>query len=268
MVKNSFLLDYLQAKSVIDGRSRYGPAVGAFLNSINKNKPRLKILDLGCGAGHSFLYLLKHGLSGPVHYFGLDPDVKLLWSAGESLKTLLRLSGGLFHPAPMDADYFIEILKDSNFDAVIGHSFWDLVDIDQLLPSVLKLLTPGGSFYFSCTYDGTTRFSPPHPDDRMVENSYNASMNYSGFAATALESSLEKENVTLLESGDSVWEITPGETGYSDEERVFLRHILGMVESSLPAPGGVWMQERSRQFPAKELGLTAKHRDIAGVYHG
>jgi SAM-dependent methyltransferase len=78
----------------------------------------------------------------------------------------------------LTASLFDEVVPAGPFDAVLAHSFLDLVDLDRALPRLLGRLRPGGVFYFSLNFDGLTAFEPEVDPalDRSIVEAYHATM--------------------------------------------------------------------------------------------
>ncbi|UHA76188.1 class I SAM-dependent methyltransferase [Paenibacillus sp. 481] len=100
-----------------------------------------KVLEVGCGSGHSLLYMLNHGVDEAV---GLDLSKVQIETArrvvGDSVKVKL-------YESPMEEN---PGLVENDFD--IAYSIFALgwtLDLHQTLSNVYSYIKPGGSFIFS-----------------------------------------------------------------------------------------------------------------------
>ena len=61
-------------------------------------------------------------------------------------------------------------------DVLIANAVLDLVDVPAILPGLLRLLVPGGVYWFTINYDGESIFAPGHPHDDLVMQAYHRDM--------------------------------------------------------------------------------------------
>ena len=59
---------------------------------------------------------------------------------------------------------------------LIANAVLDLVDVPAVLPGLLRLLVPGGVYWFTINYDGESIFAPGHPHDDQVMRAYHRDM--------------------------------------------------------------------------------------------
>jgi len=59
---------------------------------------------------------------------------------------------------------------------LIANAVLDLVDVPAILPGLLRLLVPGGVYWFTINYDGMSIFAPGHPHDDQVMQAYHRDM--------------------------------------------------------------------------------------------
>ena len=59
---------------------------------------------------------------------------------------------------------------------LIANAVLDLVDVPAILPGLLRLLVPGGVYWFTINYDGESIFAPGHPHDDQVLQAYHRDM--------------------------------------------------------------------------------------------
>ncbi len=102
----------------------------------------LKVLDIGCGSGHSLLYM---GESGAGELWGIDLSENQINAA----KTLLKKQGFLVRlfQSPMETNPGLPL---NYFDVVYSiFAIGWTTDLDQTLENVHSYLKPGGIFVFS-----------------------------------------------------------------------------------------------------------------------
>lgn len=124
----------------------------------------LKVLEIGCGTGHSLLYLHQHGAA---ELTGLDLSGEQLRTA----ETLCRNAGfsPLLHCSPMETD---PGLPTNHFDLILSiYALGWSVDLPATLGHLYRYLRPGGKLIFSWEH-------PLHnclkstPQGLMVHRSY------------------------------------------------------------------------------------------------
>ncbi|TXG93226.1 MAG: class I SAM-dependent methyltransferase [Rhodocyclaceae bacterium] len=139
-----------------------------------------RILDVGCGYGHSF-YELSERFT-PDIIIGLDADPQLLQRAGPSAKASdvpVKLLAG--HAARIDCE-------DNSIDLLLCHqTFHHLVEQEQALKEFFRVLKPGGVLLFA---ESTKRYIHSllirlffrHPMDvQKTAEEYRAMIRASGF---------------------------------------------------------------------------------------
>lgn len=101
-----------------------------------------KVLDIGCGSGHSLKYM---GDNGAAELWGLDMSSKQIENASEYLRAC-GYDTNLFE-APMEINPGIPT---NYFDIVYSiYAFGWTVNLEKSLELVSKYLKPGGMFVFS-----------------------------------------------------------------------------------------------------------------------
>lgn len=99
-----------------------------------------KVLDIGCGSGHSLAYM---NAQGAAELWGVDFSEKQIDTAKETLKGLLAN----LHCAPMEED--INLPKDY-FDIVYSiYAIGWTIDLKSTFNLIYSYLKPGGYFLFS-----------------------------------------------------------------------------------------------------------------------
>ena len=58
---------------------------------------------------------------------------------------------------------YLEAAHGALADVLIANAVLDLVDVPAVLPGLLRLLVPGGVYWFTINYDGESIFEPGHP---------------------------------------------------------------------------------------------------------
>ena len=150
------------------------------------------------------------------------------------------------------------------------------------MPRLLGLLKPAGLFYFPINFDGITSFLPPaEPSvDILVESVYHKSMDdrSSNPAQRGRSQSgrhlmhvLTGLPVHFLEIGSSDWVVFPRFSGYIDEDKAFLSHMLAFVSGELEKSNVVgsdvarrWVNSRQQQLDNNQLMLLVHQIDLLG----
>jgi hypothetical protein len=167
-------------------------------------------------------------------------------------------------------------------DVLIANAVLDLVDVPAILPGLLRLLVPGGVYWFTINYDGESIFAPGHPHDDQVMRAYHRDMDErvrygrpAGESRTGrhLFHHLRAAGAPALAAGSSDWVVSAGPDGnYRGDEASFLRSILSTIQDALrsrpawvdPADLADWLAVRDRQLAAGELVYIAHQLDFAG----
>jgi hypothetical protein len=167
-------------------------------------------------------------------------------------------------------------------DVLIANAVLDLVDVPAILPGLLRLLVPGGVYWFTINYDGESIFAPGHPLDDQVMTAYHRDMDErirygrpAGESRTGrhLFHHLRDAGAPALAAGPSDWVVHSAPDGsYPADEAYFLGSILMTIRDALqdrrdwvePADLADWLAVRSRQLAAGELVYIAHQLDFAG----
>ncbi|MFF2089873.1 class I SAM-dependent methyltransferase [Paenibacillus sp. NPDC058174] len=124
----------------------------------------LRVLDIGCGSGHSLEYMASRGVS---ELWGIDLSDTQLEAARNLLKaneSILKLFQG-----PMENDHG---LPHHYFDVVYSiYAIGWTVDLRQTLHNVFNYLKPGGVFIFSWEHPLHNRIKYEN-DSFVVKKSY------------------------------------------------------------------------------------------------
>jgi SAM-dependent methyltransferase len=167
-----------------------------------------------------------------------------------------------------------------SWDLLLAHAFMDLVDIQSLLPGMMRLLKSGGLLFLSLNFDGDTVLLPaiaPEFDDRVIHR-YHRSMDerivdgrQAGDSRTGrrlLMKLIQRRN-EILAAGASDWIVYPRRRRYPMGESYFLHHIIHTIDEELahhpeidPDYFKAWIAKRHVQIDNGELVFMAKHIDI------
>jgi SAM-dependent methyltransferase len=290
---------YLSSKTTVDDRALNRQVLAGLRRLMPGDAPR--ILEIGAGLGTMVARLLDWGAVGAGEYTLLDADRQLLddsrrwlrhWATARGLRSELLPDGDglwlgdlrvrLVHAELGD---YLETARDAHearADVLIANAVLDLVDVPAVLPGLLRLLAPGGAYWFTINYDGESIFAPDHPRDASIMQAYHRDMDErvrygrpAGESRTGrhLFHHLRTAGAPALAAGSSDWVVSAGPDGsYPGEEAYFLRSILHTIRTALqdretwvePAHLADWLAVRGRQLAAGELVYIAHQLDFAG----
>ena len=290
---------YLAAKTTVDDRALNRHVLAELRRLMPAGAPR--VLEVGAGLGTMVARLMDWGVVGTGEYILLDADRPLLddsrrwlrdWAAARGLRSDLRPDGlqvgdlrvRLEHAELgryLEAAHGAQGLK-GPADVLIANAVLDLVDVPAILPGLLRLLVPGGVYWFTINYDGESIFAPGHPHDDQVMQAYHRDMDErvrygrpAGDSRTGrrLFHYLRAAGAPALAAGSSDWVVSAGPDGnYPGDEAYFLRSILSTIQNALrsrqdrvePADLADWLAVRGRQLAAGELVYIAHQLDFVG----
>jgi SAM-dependent methyltransferase len=285
---------YLTAKTTVDDRALNRQVLAELRRLMPAGAPR--VLEVGAGLGTMVARLLDWGVVGTGEYILLDADRQLLdrsrhwlrdWAAARGLRSDPLADGlqvGDLRVRLMHAELggYLQAAGGAPADVLIANAVLDLVDVPAILPGLLRLLVPGGVYWFTINYDGETIFEPGHPLDDQVMRAYHRDMDErirygrpAGESRTGrrLFHHLRAAGVPALAAGSSDWVVSAGPDGnYPDDEAYFLRSILSTIQNALrsrpdrvePADLVDWLAVRDRQLAAGELVYIAHQLDFVG----
>jgi SAM-dependent methyltransferase len=291
---------YLAAKTTVDDRALNRHVLAGLRRLMPAGAPR--VLEVGAGLGTMVARLMDWGVVGAGEYVLLDADRQLLddsrrwlrdWAAARGLRSDLRPDGlqvGNLRVRLVQAELgeYLEaahgVRGDNGIqaDVLIANAVLDLVDVTAVLPGLLRLLVPGGVYWFTINYDGESIFMPGHPRDDQVMQAYHRDMDErvrygrpAGDSRTGrrLFHHLRDAGAPALAAGSSDWVVSAGPDGtYPDDEAYFVRCILSTIQDALrshadrvaPADLAGWLAVRGRQLAAGELVYLAHQLDFAG----
>jgi SAM-dependent methyltransferase len=285
---------YLAAKTTVDDRALNRPVLAELRRLMPAGTPR--VLEVGAGLGTMVARLMDWGAVGAGEYILLDADQQLLdgsrrwlcdWAAARGLSSVLLPDGlqlGDLRVRLVHAELgsYLEAAHEALADVLIANAVLDLVDVPTVLPGLLRLLAPGGAYWFTINYDGESIFAPGHPRDDQIMQAYHRDMDErvrygraAGESQTGrhLFHNLRAAGAPALAAGSSDWVVSAGPDGsYPGEEAYFLRSILNTIQNALrnrpdrvePAHLADWLAVRGRQLAAGELVYVAHQLDFAG----
>jgi len=285
---------YLAAKTTVDDRALNRHVLAELRRLMPAGAPQ--VLEVGAGLGTMVARLVDWGVVGAGEYVLLDADRQLLdgsrrwlcdWAAARGLRSDLLPDGlqvGDLRVRLVHAELgrYLEAAPGALADVLIANAVLDLVDVPAVLPGLLRLLVPGGVYWFTINYDGESVFEPGHPHDDQVMQAYHRDMDErvrfgrpAGDSRTGrrLFRHLRAAGAPALAAGSSDWVVSAGPDGaYPGDEAYFLRSILGTIQDALgsrqdrvePADLADWLTVRGRQLAAGELVYLAHQLDFVG----
>ena len=288
---------YLAAKMSVDDRALNRHVLAELRRLMPAGAPR--VLEVGAGLGTMVARLMDWGVVGTGEYTLLDADRPLLddsrrwlrdWAAARGLRSDLLPDGLRVGDLRVRLEHaelgrYLEAAPRAQgvpADVLIANAVLDLVDVPAILPGLLRLLVPGGVYWFTINYDGESIFAPGHPHDDQVLRAYHRDMDErvrygrpAGDSRTGrrLFHNLRAAGAPALAAGSSDWVVSAGPDGnYPDDEAYFLRSILSTIQDALrsrpdrvePADLADWLAMRGRQLAAGELVYIAHQLDFVG----
>ena len=285
---------FLAAKTTVDDRALNRYVLAELCRLMPAGAPR--VLEVGAGLGTMVARLMDWGAVGAGEYILLDADRQLLdcsrrwlcdWAAARGLRSDLLPDGlrvGDLRVRLVHAELgrYLEAAHGAPADVLIANAVLDLVDVPAVLPGLLRLLVPGGIYWFTINYDGESIFEPGHPHDDLIMRAYHRDMDErirygrpAGESRTGrrLFHYLRDAGAPALAAGSSDWVVSAGPDGnYPGDEAYFLRSILNTIQNALrnrqdrvePADLAGWLAERVRQLEAGELVYITHQLDFVG----
>jgi hypothetical protein len=285
---------YLTAKTTVDDRALNRHVLAEVRRLMPTGTPQ--VLEVGAGLGTMAARLMDWGAVTAGEYILLDADRQLLdcsrrwlrdWAAARGLRSELLPDGlqvGDLRVRLVHAELgrYLEATHGAPADVLIASAVLDLVDVPAVLPGLLRLLVPGGVYWFTINYDGESIFAPGHPHDDQIMHAYHRDMDErvrygrpAGESRTGrrLFHHLRAAGAPALAAGSSDWVVSAGPDGhYPGDEAYFLRSILDTIQNALrnrqdqvePADLAGWLADRGRQLAAGELVYIAHQLDFAG----
>jgi SAM-dependent methyltransferase len=285
---------YLAAKTSVDDRALNRHVLAELRRLMPAGAPR--VLEVGAGLGTMVARLMDWGVVGTGEYILLDADRPLLddsrrwlrdWAAARGLRSDVLPDGLQVGDLRVRLEHaelgrYLEAAHEGSADVLIANAVLDLVDVPAILPGLLRVLVPGGVYWFTINYDGESIFVPGHPHDDQVMQAYHRDMDErvrygraAGDSRTGrrLFRYLRDAGAPALAAGSSDWVVSAGPDGnYPDDEAYFVRCILNTIQNALrsredrvePADLADWLAVRGRQLAAGELVYLAHQLDFTG----
>jgi len=285
---------YLAAKTTVDDRALNRHVLAELRRLMPAGAPR--VVEVGAGLGTMVARLLDWGVVGAGEYILLDADRQLLddsrrwlrdWASARGLRSELLPDGLRVGDLRVRLEHaelgrYLEAAHGALADVLIANAVLDLVDVPAVLPGLLRLLVPGGVYWFTINYDGESIFAPGHLHDDPVMQAYHRDMDErvrygrpAGDSRTGrrLFQYLRAAGAPALAAGSSDWVVSAGPDGnYPGDEAYFLRSILSTIQNALrsrqdrvePANLADWLAARGRQLAAGELVYIAHQLDFVG----
>src|SRR6202008_1587619 len=246
---------YLAAKTTVDDRALNRHVLAELRRLMPAGAPQ--VLEVGAGLGTMVARLMDWGEVGAGEYILLDADRQLLdcsrrwlcdWAAARGLRSDLLPDGlqvGDLRVRVVHAELgrYLEAAHGTLADVLIANAVLDLVDVPAVLPGLLRLLVPGGVYWFTINYDGESIFAPGHPHDDQIMHAYHRDMDErvrygrpAGESRTGrhLFHHLRAAGAPALAAGSSDRIGSAGPDGtYPADEADFLRGILSPVQDAL-----------------------------------
>jgi SAM-dependent methyltransferase len=285
---------YLAAKTTVDDRALNRHVLAELCRLMPAGAPR--VLEVGAGLGTMVARLLDWGVVSAGEYVLLDADRELLecsrrwlreWAAARDVRTDL-LPDGLqvgdlrVHLVHAELGDYLAAAHGEPADVLIANAVLDLVDVPAVLPGLLRLLVPGGLYWFTINYDGESIFAPGNPHDDQVMRAYHRDMDERiRYGRPAGESRtgrrmfhyLRDAGAPALAAGSSDWVVHPAPDGsYPADEAYFVSSILNTIRDALrnrqdrlePTDLADWLAVRGRQLAAGDLVYIAHQVDFVG----
>jgi SAM-dependent methyltransferase len=285
---------YLAAKTTVDDRALNRQVLAELCRLMPAGAPR--ILEVGAGLGTMAARLMDWGVVNAGEYILLDVDRQLLddsrrllcdWAAArgvrcDPLPDGLRVGDLRVRLVHAELGSYLEAGHRASAEVLIANAVLDLVDVPAVLPGLLRLLAPGGVYWFAMNYDGESIFAPDHPSDDRIMRAYHRDMDerlrYGGPPGESrtgrrLFRYLRAAGAPALAAGSSDWVVSAGPDGsYPGDEAYFLHSILNTIQNALrsrqdrmePADLAGWLAVRGRQLAAGELVYIAHQLDFVG----
>jgi SAM-dependent methyltransferase len=282
---------YLAAKKSVDDRAINRHVLAELRRLMPAGEPR--ILEVGAGLGTMVARLLEWQVISAGEYTLLDVDRQLLrdcreWLAAwatdrglgvEQLPDGLRVGDVRVRLVAAEIADYAGRGRGEPADLLIANAVLDLVDVPTVLPALLRLLAPGGPYWFTINYDGETVFQPEHPLDGEIMRAYHRDMDErvrygrpAGDSRTGrrLFGHLRAAGAPALASGPSDWIVHAGPDGtYPHDEAYFVDRIVQTIQDALedrvnPAELADWAIARRRQLASGELVYLAHQLDFVG----
>lgn len=300
---------YLASKITVDDRALSAPVLAQLRRLLPPGAPR--VLEIGAGLGTMVARLVDWNVLRAGEYVLLDADRQLLDASAQWLRDWARsrdlpcsdVPGGLavgelavrlvhaeigsyLQAASQPGAGQPDASQPGQAGLLIANAVLDLVEVPAVLPGLLRLLVPGGVYWFTINYDGESIFEPAHPCDDLIMAAYHRDMDErirygrpAGESRTGrhLFGHLRAAGAPALAAGPSDWVVSAGpDRAYPGDEAYFVDAILSTIGGALagrpdrvpPADLADWLAVRRAQLAAGELVYLAHQLDFTGRWPG
>jgi len=295
MIRESFdYTAYLEVKRAIDDDSLNPQVWSALSNWLAEQSQRpLRILEIGAGVGTMIERLLNASILERGRYTAVELEAPFQAVAFRRLQTWSARHGthcsidspsrcfikGQQHDLSIDwlsVDILRlpEILASERFDLLIGHAVVDLLPVPECLPGLLKLLRPGGGFYFSLNFAGKTEFTPMDPRDEAVIAAYHRDMDQRfphldwkpSETGLRLGQWLTRQGYSVVATGHSDWQL-PVKNLRNEDNTLFISNIIDTIAMALQGLPGLeeWLAGRRSQLADGNISFSASNSDLFGT---
>lgn len=295
---------YLSSKKTVDDRSLNGRVWNTLKRSIVSlpSEHSLEVLEIGAGIGTMFERVFEWGLAAKFGYTALDAMPE---NISEACRRIPVWAGARKHSFEQTGEMSFSVIDENinssfkliqedvfefirdesilgQWDLLIANAFLDLIDVPSALPKILRLLKPGGLFYFTINFDGGTIFEPEvDPElESKIQTFYHETMDHrvtsgrpSGDSRTGRHffRHVLKAGASLVDAGSSDWVVFPGPDGYCEDEAYFLHFIVHTIGAALkghpalqPEQLSAWVCQRHEQIDRGTLVYIAHQLDFLG----
>jgi SAM-dependent methyltransferase len=181
----SFSPEWLALREPADHAAR-NPEVAAALAGHFAGHARIRVVDLGCGAGSNLRGLCAN-LGPDQHWTLVDYDAKLLAAARQELANwadtaaqdgdVLRLTRGgqklavEFKQADLSSGDLSALFAGA--DLITAAALFDLVSVARIEAVAEAIAAQRQAFMTVLTYDGHAAWTPTHPADAAMRDAFN-----------------------------------------------------------------------------------------------
>ena len=289
---------YLLAKKSVDDRALNAHVVARLRAELTGRPLPLSVLELGSGVGTMVARLVEWGILSRARYTCVDADETSLracrewlaeWAAarghahdmeGDALRITSENVDFTIRFLTRELDDYLDVASDGSADLLLANAFLDLVDVPQVLPRMLRLLSADGLYWFSINFDGETAFVPEANEDDALLRVYHRSMDErrrgdrrAGDSKTGrrLFQHLRDAGASILASGASDWVVHAVDGRYPEDEEYFVECILRTIDAELrkhaevdPLLVGAWFARRLTELRSGDLVYIAHQLDFFG----
>jgi SAM-dependent methyltransferase len=260
-----FAADWLALREPVDARARSLEVLGA-ARRWAVGRPRIRVLDLGCGTGSNLRYLCPR-LPTVQHWTCLDHDPALIAEFRRRGWDCQQVVGLDAQVASIRATTWLDGVDSDTL--VTASALLDLVSASWLEEVVARCLDRGAALLFALTYDGRVEIEPAHPRDREVIAVVNTHQHRDKGLGRALGPGAADRLTAIgdklgyrLAAGDGDWLLG------RDESALAAALLDGWLAAAADqAPGRAaqlasWHSSRRAAAASGELRIRVGHRDL------